>query len=183
MSVTVAARYARALYELAVEHQAGDKIGVELQQIVTTIQQIPALGEALASSIIPGEAKKNIVGEVFSEQISPLTFNFLQLIIDKKRISELPAIHRRYQEMLRASQGVIAGEVISAVPLDEAELSRLASKLQQATGKQVELQTRVEAELIGGLVVRIGDRVIDGSVRTQLATLRQVLTAGPAASR
>lgn len=177
MSVTAARRYARALFELAEERKAGPEIAAELQLVAETLQEVPTLGDVLVSSSIPAEAKKNILRQVFSTQVSPVTLNFLLLTVDKGRIGEFPDIYRQYLEMLRASRGVIKGEVVSAVPLDEAELTRLQSRLQEVTGKEVELQARVDPGLIGGLVVRVDDRVIDGSIRTRLANLRQALVS------
>ena len=101
----------------------------------------------------------------------------MRLLIAKGRITLLPEVAQQFERLLNQAQNVVVAEVTTAIPLDAAEEARVAQQLSGMTGKEVRIQTRVDPTIQGGLIARIGDRVIDGSVRTRLAMLRRELAA------
>jgi F-type H+-transporting ATPase subunit delta len=107
--------------------------------------------------------------------VRPTSLNLARVLIANDRVDYAPAIRDFFQAMLDARRGVVHARVTSAVPLADAEKAQLSNKLAAMTGGQVDLQTEVNPDLIGGLVVRIGDRLIDGSVRAKLVALRRQL--------
>lgn len=178
MSEQVGKRYARALFELAREKNCSEQVAGELAEITALAQTLPEMAEFLDSKRLGREEKKKIVTELFREKISSLTFNFLQLLIDKGREAELPEVGRYFQKLWRESQGVVVGEVTGAVPLSQEEVSRLEVNLSQGLGRQVRLVAKVDTSLLGGLVVKIGDLVMDGTIHTRLARLGEKMAGG-----
>ena len=130
--------------------------------------------DALQADGLSDEQFQAIVRRVVPA-IGQKQLNFLRLLRRKNRLALGGSIASFFRELLDAERGVLRAEVTSAVPLDDAQRERLAQKIAADTGKQVELDTNVDPALIGGLVVRIGDQMIDGSTRSRLRSLRTQL--------
>lgn len=182
MSEQVGKRYARALFELAQEKGLSEQVAGELAEVAGLVEAVPEMATFLASKRIGREEKKKTIIQLFTGKLSPLTLNFLQLLVDKGREAELPQVERYFRKLLRESQGLVEGEVTTAVPLTEEEVTRLEAELSQGLGRRVKLASRVDTSLLGGLVVKIGDRVIDGSLRTRLERLREKMAGGVASA-
>ncbi|ASS73853.1 hypothetical protein CIG75_01930 [Tumebacillus algifaecis] len=173
-NTVVAKRYAEALYSVASERSQADSVEQELAAILDVFHSHPELTNILEHPGISIDAKKKQVTELFKGRVSDLVLNFLNLLFDSRRQDVLDEVFATYVELANAVKGRIKGEVESAVPLSESELNTLKTKL-GADGQQVEFTTKVNPELIGGLRVRIGDRVFDYSVTSQLNRFRQTL--------
>jgi len=106
----------------------------------------------------------------------PLTQNLVHLLLDGERLSSLEAISREVDAMIEAKSGRMAAEVTSAKPLDAGQLSQIIAALEKLSGKKVAVTRREDPDLLGGVVAKLGDTVYDGSLRTQLRTLRDELT-------
>ena len=172
----VATRYARALAEIAFETKVQDKFRRELESVIDLMTKAPELGRVLAHPGIKLENRKNVLREVIKRfALSKLVVNFLNILLDKRRILLLPQILNEFRSMSDEVAGVVRAKVTAAFPLNDAHRSRLAMVLSKLTGKRVVLDEEVDLALIGGLVTRIEGRVYDGSVKTQLDQLRSNL--------
>ena len=105
----------------------------------------------------------------------PMVVNFVNVLIDRKRIDQLVGIERAFREKVDDIRGITRGEVTSAQPLDEQELGRVTEALSKMSGKKVFVTTKVDPFLIGGIVAKVGDMVFDGTIRTQLNQLKESL--------
>jgi F-type H+-transporting ATPase subunit delta len=171
----VGARYAEALYEIAERENAVDAIEQELKAIEAIIRENRDLQKVLYHPRITPEDKKGIMVDLLSGKVSAVTMEFMKLLVDRQREQFLSDIVAYYVSLANQSRNVTEAGVSSAVELTAEEKRQLAGLLNKLTGKKVETSYSVDPSLIGGVVVRIGDRVIDGSIRTRLATLREHL--------
>lgn len=168
-----ARRYAQAVFELAEERGAFDEWLEDLDALAAAFSE-PVVARALASQRIPPDRKEALIRQA-APDLRPLSWNLVRLLIRKNRLHLLPQIAEALRELIDERRGVAKAIVTTAVPLDEADRQRVAERLSQITGKQVVVETRVDESIMGGLVARIGDRLIDGSTRTKLLALRAAL--------
>ncbi|GBD00319.1 ATP synthase subunit delta [bacterium HR18] len=171
----VARRYARALFEEARAQALAPAIDADLQQLSELLTASRELARIFESPVIPRDKKQKILERLLAGRVHPLTWRFLMLLIAKEREHLLPDVVRAYQVLQDEAQGIVEAHVRTAFPLDEAGAAPLQERLERLTGKRVRLRLTYDPGLIGGLVVRIGDTVYDGSVRHQLAILRERL--------
>jgi F-type H+-transporting ATPase subunit delta len=171
----LALRYAEALYELAAEKQALDGVERELGIVEETLAAHDELKTLIYHPQMPLAAKRETVERVFGPQVSEYVRNFLLLLVDKRRETALPAIIREYKVLANKARNIAEAEVTTARPLAEGDKQALAAKLSAVTGKTVVLNARVDDRIVGGVVVKIGDKLIDGSVVRQLEALRTAL--------
>lgn len=175
---SISRRYAKALLQLGVDGHNYDALGRELGHVNATIEGSDELREALTSPIFPLSQRKAILAEVLARLgVSKWVEHFVLLLMDRNRIAALPAITREYGLLADGQAGRVRALVTSATALSPTTERRLKLALEQRTGKQVIVEQRVDPSLIGGVVVQIGDLVYDGSVRIQLANLREQLLA------
>lgn len=170
----IADRYARALYDLAVERQAQAEVSQALERLQAALDASPELEELWHDPRLSAADKGDILNEAPILE-SRVTLAFLRLLIVKGRIDYLRAIIQRYQTLALGDTEAIAVTVTSAVELTAEEENNLVNKLTAQTGRPVSLTREVDAKIIGGLVVRIGDRVYDGSIAGRLARLKDRL--------
>ena len=179
-------RYASALFAAASKAGAVDQVESDLGLVNATllggdVMSTPnkvGLWEALISPIIPPAAKREILAGIFEGKVSGITLSYLGLLVDKRRQEAMRQTEREYVLLANEARGIVEAEVTSATPLDEGQEARLVSRLSATTGKTIELAKKVDPSVIGGLLVRMGDTVIDGSIRGQLAALRERLLEG-----
>lgn len=168
-------RYAKALFDLAVEERQEDQFGQELIEIRTILTSHPDLERLLYHPQVQGADKKEMMKRIFDGQVSPLILNFMLLLIDKGRIDLLKSMVEHYQQLVREAKGILEVQVETAYELTSEDRAKLAAKLKQMTGKEVEMKEVVNRALIGGLRVRIGDQVIDGSIQRHLERMKETL--------
>ncbi|MCX7569550.1 F0F1 ATP synthase subunit delta [Tumebacillus sp. DT12] len=173
-NAAVAKRYAEALIELAKGQGKTDAVEQELKSIVDVLNAHPELGSILLHPSIPLDAKKQQITDLFGGRVSDTVLNFLKVLFDARRQDAIADVYNEYVRLADLEKGRVKAEVETAVPLTEAELSSLKQTL-GTNGKQVEVTTTVNPSLIGGARVRIGDRVFDYSVASQLNRFRQTL--------
>jgi F-type H+-transporting ATPase subunit delta len=170
---SVSRRYARALFELGVARGTFEQLGQELADLTALWGTSLDLRRALENPVFARSEKRKVLEELLPRVTpSPDVQKFVLLLLERRRITILPAIARAYREMADAHAGRVRAQVISAQPLTPAETDRVRRSLEQRTGKKVIVTPRVDRDLIGGIVARVGDLVLDGSVRTQLDDLR-----------
>lgn len=167
-------RYARALFDLAVEENQLDQFNQELTEIHGLITGQEDLKKLLHHPRIPEADKKDLMKRILGDA-SPMIVNFIMLLIDKGRISLLKGIIEHFQDMVREAKGIIEVQVYTALELTAALEAKLAEKLKKLTEKEVELKVQVDPGLIGGMKLRIGDKVIDGSIQTHLERIKENL--------
>ena len=176
ISSTVARRYARAVFELADEAGNLEEIGGQLRGFADLVAGHAELDSVFANPAISPVAKRDIFEQMAPQLgLDKLCAETIRLLIRKGRIHYLAAIVAEYEEALRHRRGEVVAEVRSARPLPDDRLEELRGKLAEATGKKVEVRAETDAELLGGLVARIGDTIYDGSVENQLQRLRKRL--------
>lgn len=168
--------YAMAILEVAKAEGELDRIGDELFRIARAFESSNELREALTDPRLPAERKQAIVDDLLGSHALPLTVSLVGFVVGAGRAADLPAIADRLAVRAAGEEGRIIAEVRSATALDDDATARLAEALSRATGRQVEVKTVVDPTVVGGLVTRIGDTVIDGSVRHRLEELRETLT-------
>jgi F-type H+-transporting ATPase subunit delta len=175
-SSLAADRYARALYDLAVENGAADAVGADLDQLGQMTAASPELGALVRSPIISraaqAEAMSGILGQAEAHW---LTRNFVQLAAKNRRLNLLPAIVRAYGEIAARARGEIAAEVTAAYALSDQQVADLKGQLKAAYGRDPKLTIWIDPSLIAGLVVKVGSTMVDSSLKTKLASLKSVL--------
>ncbi len=175
---SIARRYAKALLDLGIEQQTYDAFGRELDRAADTFVKSPELRTALENPVFALEKRRLVLEELARRLALSKTMRaFVLLLLTKGRISKLPDIARVHRTLVDEHAGRVRATVTSARALDPALESRLKSALERQSGKTVLLDKREDPAIVGGLVTQLGDIVYDGSVRTQLAKLREQLLA------
>lgn len=170
--------YAAALFELAQAEGELSKVEREFYTIARSFATSPELRDSLIDPKIPLERKQGIIDDLVGGRASGVTVNLLNLVVGQGRASDIPAIAERLAGRAAASVGKQVAEVRSAIQLDDATVKRLAAALAKATGHEVEVRTVVDPSVLGGIVARVGDTVIDGTVKRRLESLRTAVRAG-----
>lgn len=171
----VARRYAQAFFALAQEKNLVDQLESELKTVVDAINSNEDLKRVIDHQLVSPDEKKAIVDKLFSQELSEITVNFLNVVVEKFRATYIPAIYEEFISYANATRNMADAKVVTAVEINDAELDVIKSKLAAMTGKTIRLQSKVDPSLIGGVVVRIGDKIIDGSIATQLERLKNNL--------
>jgi F-type H+-transporting ATPase subunit delta len=173
----VAARYARALLDVAVRESDPDRIEGEIDDFIDFVGRHPQLLQALTSPAIPASKKRGIV-EALLERApqAPVFAKLLVLLADRDRLTLLPEIRSAYRERLLDLRKVVRADVTTATPLTERGQRALADRLAAATGRRVSVTMRVDPSIIGGIVARVGSVIYDGSVVRQLERMQERLT-------
>ncbi|MBS0482234.1 MAG: F0F1 ATP synthase subunit delta [Proteobacteria bacterium] len=176
ITASLQGRYASALYDLASEQKAVTAVESDLDKLgqailgsadLSALIRNPQIGRDAAAKAIDGVA--GVLG------LSALTKNFLGVLAANRRLAALPDVIRAFGTIAAAARGEASAEVTSAHPLSAAQLEQLGEKLKARQGKDVKITAKVDPELLGGLVVRIGSTQIDSSIRTRLNTLAQAM--------
>ena len=168
-----AKRHAQAVFQLALERGELEKWLEDLKTIATTLSQ-PQLMAILESPKVHLDEKMELIGRCLPG-VSQLALNLVYLLVGRRRLRLIDQIVSEYQRLADAYQGLEHAEVTTAIPLDEEDKQRLSERLAGLTGTRIMLSTKVDPNVIGGFVVRIGDRLIDGSTKSKLDSLRKSL--------
>ena len=175
----IARRYAKALVQLGAEEGAVERFNSELAAFTATLADNPPLNALFKSPASGIEAKREILKDLLGRlALSGTSANFLQLLLDKSRLGLLPEIAECYSGFADELSGVIRPTLASGLPLDEKQVEEIRLALEKSTGKKVVLKVDVDPSLIGGVVTKIGDKLFDGSVRTQLDKIEDILQKG-----
>jgi F-type H+-transporting ATPase subunit delta len=169
----VAGRYATALFELALEEQALEQVAVDLNRFGEALDAFDDLVRLVKSPAFTAEEQGKALAAILEElKIEGLTKNFLLLVAKNRRLFAAPDMIRAFRAMLARHRGEVSASVTAATKLTEAQVTALKQALKAALGKQVMLEERVDPTLLGGLVVKIGSRMVDSSLRTRLNSLK-----------
>jgi F-type H+-transporting ATPase subunit delta len=179
IDMTVPRRYAKALLTLGKEDGKYKEYGDGLRGFAYLLEREPDLKDALLNPIHGREDRRKLLLHMIKLLQLPLVVgNLLQLLFDKHRLAAVTGVSQAYQQMVDVLENVSRARVTSAITLDEATQGRLRSTLEKLTGTTVVMDVEEDPKIIGGIVARVGDLVLDGSVRTQLLSLRESLTKG-----
>lgn len=171
----LAQTYAQAVYELAAEHKILDEVQAQLEFVADTIAGHADLRALMEHPLIPSQAKKDTVTRIFGGELTDFVSNFLLLLIDKRREAALPAIVRQYVDIANRVQNITIAEVVTARPLTEEQQKALTVKLSEVTGSNIILETAVDQQILGGVIVKIGEKLIDASLIRRLESLKMAL--------
>ena len=173
-SVASARRYAEAAFALAVESDTLDRWSGDLLTIANFVDE-PEVRDILLSGRVPRDEKLRLLDAGIKGYISAHAMNLVRLLEQRGKATLARAIQIAFQEMLDERRGVAHAVVTTAVPIDDGERTAIAAKLSSLTGKQVDVTSLVDPAIIGGIVARIGDQLVDGSTRSRLAALKRNL--------
>jgi F-type H+-transporting ATPase subunit delta len=169
----LAERYAAALFDLADERRMLDEVATDLRQLRAMLATSPDLARLMRSPILTRvEQGKAIAALVERAGFTPLVRDFLAVVAKNRRLFAVPAMIEAYLAELAERRGEVTAEVTAAQPLSDPQLAQLSEQLRRAVGRRVSVDVRVDRGLIGGLVVKLGSRMIDGSVRSKLQRLQ-----------
>ncbi|KQL46588.1 ATP synthase subunit delta [Brevibacillus choshinensis] len=170
MSSAVGKRYARALFDVASERGKIDQVEADLGAIVQAVEQNADLSKIMHHPHIAADAKIKLVDDLFKSHVGEESYNFLCVLIQNGREVELAEIYSSFVKLANDARGVADAIVTSAKPLTSEEQAELAEKFGQTLNKKLRLTAVVDPAILGGIVIKIGDRLYDGSLKTKLET-------------
>lgn len=169
----LADRYASALYGLAEERKALDQVAEDFRSLQAMVKESADFKRFIASPVLSREdQKKGISALAAKAGLSEITCNFLGLLASNRRLFALPAMIDAYLARLSAARGEVTADVTSAKKLTEKQVSDLSAALKKVVGKDVAIDSTVNPDILGGLIVKIGSRMVDSSIRTKLQRLQ-----------
>lgn len=175
----VAGRYATALFDLAVEQNKVSEVEQDLVKFQQLYDMSPDLQRLVKSPVIAAEDQVRALGSVLSKAaVGDLTKNFFNVVSRNRRLFSAPEMARAFQALAAKSRGEVTAQVASAHPLTDAQAEELKAALKATVGKDVKLATKVDPSLIGGLIVKLGSRMVDSSLKTKLSNLSLSLKGG-----
>jgi len=169
----LAKRYAKALFAIGKENGKYEAYSEALKAVAALFETNPEVEDALTNPMYPVDVReKAMAAIIISMDTDKVMGNFLNLLVQKKRAVILPEIAEEFQIMVDDDKNISHGTVVSAVELDTDLQNKIQETLEKITGKKVELTASVDSSIIGGMIAKVGDLVLDGSIRTQLASLK-----------
>lgn len=172
----LAERYAAALFELADERHALDAVAGDLRELRAMLRDSPDLARLIRSPVLSREEQGKAVAAVAaSAGLSPLTADFLGVVARNRRLFAVPSMIEGFLVKLAERRGEVTAEVTAAQPLTEAQQDALTEQLRRAVGRRVSVDIRVDPALLGGMVVKVGSRMVDGSLRSKLQRLQMAM--------
>jgi len=176
IQASLAGRYALALFELARDNGQIDSVGRSLSAVKTALTLVPDFRALVSSPVVGREAAGRAVeGIAASLKLDPLTTKFLGVLAGNRRLDKLSGMIRAFETLVSGHKGETRAEVTSAFPLSAVQTGAIAAQLKARIGREVTLESRVDPEIMGGLVVKIGSQMIDSSIRTRLNTLAMAM--------
>ena len=177
MSATrVAKRYSKALVNLSSKQNNHEQVAKDLKSFVDGLEENPTIMAALSNPSIDREVRKQVLARILSDlKIAGLSADFLSFLGEKERMAEVAGILEDFQQRMDELAGRVRATVTSAVPLSSQQHEQIKSTLEKTTGKTVILEASVDASLFGGVVTRVGNLVLDGSIKTALSSMKEQL--------
>lgn len=169
-----AQRYAKALLSLAEDKKVAKEVNEEMSLIGRTIKGNSELRAVLKSPVVKENAKKNSLNEIF-KGVNPVTLGLFGILAENNRLDLLTLITSRYNELYNAMMGIQVAKVTTAVPLTPALEAKIQSKVKELTGNKAEIKNTIDASIIGGFILRVGDLQYNASVASQLGTIKREL--------
>ena len=174
--IRVASRYAQSLLELAEEKGVLDQVEKDMNYFLSVCDASHEFVVVLNNPIIPHSKKKHILEALFTGKVNTITLSLFTLITQKNREAYLPAIAREFKTQFRVKKGIELAEVTTTYALSEEQRIQFISLVASHTSNKVELHEKVDAAILGGYILKIGDRMIDESIQNKLTRLKSKLT-------
>jgi F-type H+-transporting ATPase subunit delta len=175
MAERVAKTYSQAFFEVGLENNNIDVFMEELKVVGDMFNEYPDFYEIMTSPKLNTVEKKKIIGEVFKDKATDEISNFMKILIDKKRVKEIFSIVEQFENLIYEHKGIVKATAITTVLLGKDEKDSLIKKLESITGKKVELINEIDKSVLGGVLIKLGDQVIDGTLRGKLNNLQKSL--------
>jgi len=175
MAELVSKRYAEALFEVALEENSLDKFKEEIKAVSNILDSEKKLKTIFEHPKLSNDEKKDILNKLFEGNISKEVLNFLYIIVDKGREKYIKDIKNEYIILSNQEQGIVEGQAITAVKMDDEKLERLELELSKKLNKTIKLTNKIDQTVLGGVFVKIGDKVIDSSVKGRIDELTKSL--------
>ena len=175
----IAETYARVLFDLATAADAVDAADEGLRSVVEAIRGHIDLREALMDTQVDAEKKRDVLRDIFGENVAPEVLAIVTLAVDRGHTDMLGEISAEFIEIAEKERGIVVADVTTAVPLDDATRASIIEKLSSALDRPVTLRERVDDSIVGGIVINVAGRVLDGSLSSQLDSMRAVLSTSP----
>jgi F-type H+-transporting ATPase subunit delta len=177
LASSAAKRYAQALFSLGKERDTLDAWQSDLALLASLVEDA-SIATYLDNPSITADRKLAALDSALDSKVQPETRNLARILVERDRTDAIPEIRDLFDDQVRAERGIVVAVVTTAEPLSDAEQHLVREKLASITGATVQLATHVDPDIIGGIIIRIGDQVIDGSVRNKLERMRSRLVAG-----
>lgn len=178
-ALATALKYAKGLFIAGKELNKVKEFGEELKNLTAWLKEYPEILKVLQSPIYPPDVKMEILQEILRYfKVDPEIERFLKLLVERRRIQYLEEIVSMYQALLDEELGIARGEVITAFPLTDAEKRELEEALKGILKKEVILETKVDPDIIGGIKIKIGDYIWDGTLKSQLEKFKEIIIKG-----
>lgn len=178
----VSYRYAKALLQSASALGKSEDVAKDMHYLQTVLDQSAELRAYLQSPIIKHTTKRETLAQLFSKTISPITMNFLTLLANRRRESELADIIDAFTELHDAQRGIARVEVVSAVELSDTQKSAILEKVSALSKKILHASYKIDSSIIGGFIVQLGDTMYDASIRRQLELMKHAIESGSVSS-
>lgn len=172
----IASRYAEALFQIGEEENITSELYEEIKEVDEIIKNNNNLNNVFKSPLVAKEEKKNLINELFDNKVNKNIINLMKILIDKNRMSSIKSIVQGYKELLDEKNNVKEGIVITAVAMKESELKLLEEKLSNKYNKNITLVNEVDSTVLGGVLVKLGNEEIDGTVKTRLSKMKEELS-------
>ncbi|MEM0982991.1 MAG: ATP synthase F1 subunit delta [Planctomycetota bacterium] len=164
--------YAQSLFELAESASKVEEIAEELEGVIELAREDATFNEFLASLVVPASKRDESLVKIFENQVSDLTLKFLRLLNRKERLGHLPAIAAAYDQRVQQAVGRVEVDVFTATRMSQEEKDRVGERISEKLGRQVALHDYVDPRMLGGIKIRVGDRLIDDSLATRLRRIK-----------
>ncbi len=172
----IASRYAEALFQVGEESNSTTKLYEELNAVLDILKSDKNFYNVLKSPLISKGEKKEIIENVFNNRIENDLKNFFKILIDKERISYLELIQKSFKDLLNENNNIVEGKAITAIPMSKEEIKKLEENLSSKYNANIILENIVDETILGGVLVRLGNKEIDGTIKTRLENLKQELS-------
>lgn len=172
----ISVRYAKALFVLAMERDMLEKVQDDIIFLQASYSASDVFRDLVDNPVLSASAKSKVIKKAFSPSLSALSIDFLELLIRNNRLAFLPAVGRRFVDEFRKQKGIMAARLTTASEIGKGSLEKVESMLVEGTGNTVEMDSRVDSELLGGFILQVDDRQIDASIRSQLKEIKRQLS-------
>lgn len=172
---TIYSKYSQAMFDIASEQKKLTEFGTELKGVRDTFQENPDLWKFLNHPLVPPQSKKDTLAKIFKDSLSPIVLQFMYVMIDRRREAALLLAIDGFIDLARKAQHIEVAKIRVVKPLSKKEETKLVASLEAMTGQHIESLYYVDPSLIGGMVIQIGDKLIDGSLRRQLRDMQHKL--------
>ncbi len=177
LNIQLATKYARAIFELAQEENKLDDYDKDLALVRADVFTLPEAVTFFKNPLVPHQAKKDLLTKAFKGEVSDNVMNFLLLLTDKNRIGIFNEIYEIFSGLKNDAQGILIADVTTAFPLTKSQETKLGMKLAEVTRKKIKIRRHEDKSILGGVIVRVGDKRIDGSAAGRLQALKGSLAA------